>query len=260
MLKVYLPYSKSTIVQRFGENANPLYAGQGLKGHTSYDWSVPYGSPIPNCVADSYCYSLMHKDDPVLMDYRAVFFIVETDDGKAYEISYGHLSKITAEVGKTYQPGDIIGFTGNTGPVFQGQHEVTEAEKDHGSTAGTHLHGPQVRVLQKTKYTGQFKDYVMDETGKPFMRNGYFYGIPDYDNGYNGCVSMAQYSTETLATDWKAPVPVVDDPIIENGIQVAQKAVFAASGLPEGPQRSSLLKNIADFLSGISRFLGGNKN
>jgi len=49
-LSLFLPFALSTVSQKFGDNANPLYAGQGLKGHTAYDFAVPWGSPIHACV------------------------------------------------------------------------------------------------------------------------------------------------------------------------------------------------------------------
>lgn len=217
-LQVYLPYAKNFIAQRFGENANSLYASQGLKGHTSFDWGVPWGTPIPNCTPNAYCYSLMHLDDPVLMDYRAIFFIVETETG-LYEVSYGHVSHATAEVGKTYQVGDIIGNVGNTGACYVGQHLVTEAEKEAGSHAGAHLHGPQIRLLTKTKYSNMFDHYITLTDGNKYVdKAGYFYGVPGYDNGYNGCISLADFSTETLA------VPVAPDVVpYETAVASAKK-------------------------------------
>lgn len=197
-LRVYLPYPKSTITQRFGDNASPLYASQGLKGHTAYDWGVPYGTPIPNCTPDAYCYSRLNEGDKNLMDYKAVFFIVETETG-VYELSYGHLSGFVAEIGKTYQVGDTIGYVGNSGPVYVGQHEVTEAEKEAGSHAGAHLHGPQIRVLQKVIKIQKGQQPIYSENGL-LQLNGFYFIVPDYSNGYNGCVSMAAFSTETLAT------------------------------------------------------------
>lgn len=240
-LEVYLPYSKDTITQRFGDNANPLYVGQGLKGHPAYDWGVPWGTIIPNCTPDAYCYSIMHQNDPVLGDYRAAFFIVETETG-VYEVSYGHMSTILAVPGTTYQVGGTIGLVGNTGPVYVGQHEVSEAEKDAGSHAGAHLHGPQIRVVTKTKYTNTYKNYLMNETGKPYRdTDGFFYGIPNYYNGYNGCVSLAPFSTETLATDYKTPITP----------QVVQEAKQALDGIQTLPvaYQPSLLAKLAAWLS-----------
>lgn len=255
-LQVYLPYSKSTITQRFGDNATSLYAAQGLKGHPAYDWGVPWATQIPNCVNNAYCYSIMHQNDPVLMDYRAAFFIVETEDGNVYEISYGHMSTILALPGQSYNVGDVIGLVGNTGPVYVGQHEVTAAEKDAGSHAGAHLHGPQIRIVAKTKYTNTYSNYLMNENGQPYIdADKNFYGITNYDNGYNGCVSMAPYSTETLATDYKAPeapVPPVVAQIVDDTAQVLEQI----KTLPQS-QQESFLERIKDILLSILPFLKG---
>lgn len=210
-LKVFLPYPKSTITQRFGENANPFYAGEGLKGHSAYDFGVAWATPIPNCTADAYCYSIMHQNDKILMDYRAAFFIVETETG-IYEVSYGHMSTILAIPGRTYKVGETIGLVGNTGPVYAGDHEVTEAEKEAGSHAGSHLHGPQIRPVKKvTKATKNSVWYLQDANGF-YKKDGYFFEILNYDNGYNGCVSLAPFSTETLATAPQQPASPVPPP------------------------------------------------
>jgi hypothetical protein len=239
MLRVYLPAPKSLISQRFGDNANYSYSRDGLKGHTSYDWGMPWGAPIPNCVANAYCYSNMHLNDPILMDYRAVFFICESDDGKVYEVSYGHLSKHATVVGKTYQVGETIGYVGNTGDCFAGAHEVTEAEKRAGSHAGAHLHGPQLRPVKRvTRRTKSAGWYLQDANG--FLKiNGFFFEILNYTNGYNGCVSLAPFSTETLASTYQAPVapvtpsaPILDQKTVSELHDVAD----AIGTLPEANQ------------------------
>lgn len=253
MLHIYLPYGKETITQKFGENANPLYASQGLKGHPAYDWGVPYGTPIPNCVANAYCYSNMHVNDPILMDYRGTFFIVEDEAGNPYEISYGHLSSFAAEVGKTYQVGDTIGYVGNTGPVFVGQHEVTEAEKDAGSHAGAHLHGPQVRVLKKVKYTNEYPNMIYDDKG-PLQIDGWFFAVPDYNNGYNGCVSLAPFSTEMLAVKAAPQTPTATQ-VVTDALPVLAADIQQSKNLPE-PQKTLIQQAIANILAILSKILG----
>lgn len=239
-MNIYLPYPKSTITQRFGANANPLYAGQGLRGHPAYDWGVAWGTDVPNCVKDAYCYSIMHKDDPVLMDYRAVFTIVEDENGDVYEISYGHLSDITAEVGKTYQVGDIIGRVGNTGPVYAGAHQVTEAEKDAGSHAGAHLHGPQVRPCRKVRSPitgpGYFNHYLTTADATLYRdAEGFYYEVIDYQNGYNGCISLAPFSTETIATDQRTLAETE-----EQVIATAASITAQVAALPKEQQKTYL--------------------
>lgn len=251
-LSVYLPYPKSSITQRFGENANPLYKGDGLKGHPAYDWVMPWATPIPNCTPNAYCYSIMHQNDPVLMDYRAAFFIVETQAG-VYEVSYGHMSTILALPGKTYQVGETIGLIGNTGPVFVGQHEVTEVEKDAGSHAGAHLHGPQIRPVKKVKTADASHQYLSTAQGLYKDADGYYYLVPNYNNGYNGCVPLAPFSTETLATDYKAPV---DPAVVATLVNDTAKAVDIIKTLPK-EQQNTLYERVKSILLALLPFLKG---
>lgn len=252
MLQVFLPFPKSTISQKFGDNATVLYANEGLKGHPAYDWVVPEGTPILNCVANAYCYTVLHQNDPILMDYRAVVTITEDDLGNVYEITYGHCSSMNAVVGKTYQVGEEIARVGNTGPVYVGNHEVTEAEKDAGSTAGAHLHGPQVRKLAKTKYTNGYAHMVYDANG--FLHwNGSYYGIPDYDNGYNGCINFAPFSTETLASEYKAPVIIQT---VASAIPAVQAAIQVLPTLP-AEEKEQHITWIQELLNDLSKLLSG---
>ncbi len=244
-LQVFLPYPKSCITQRFGANANYSYARDGLKGHTAYDWGEIYdtkskkyigaawGSPIPNCTFDAYCYSHLNEGNKDLNAYRAVFFLVETETG-LYEVSYGHLSTFEAQVGKTYQPGDVIGYVGNTGDVFVGDHEVTALEKNAGSHAGAHLHGPQVRPVKKVTKRSSKKQYLQDSKGV-LKKDGFYFEVIDYNNGFNGCVSLAPFSTETLATDYKASIPP-PPPITEHAQALQDFAGEIAKEIPSMPE------------------------
>lgn len=244
-LQVYLPYSKKFITQRFGENANGSYARDGLKGHTAYDWGVAYGTPIPNCVANAYCYSLLNKDSADPSKYRAVCTLVETNDG-VFEVSYGHCSKILAEVGKTYQVGEILANIGNTGDVFT-DHEITKAERLKGSKAGAHLHGPQIRAVKKVKKQTAGKQYLSDAFGI-YKKDGFYYEISTYTNGYNGCINpYLPWSTETLASSYKAPIVVE---IVKN----TSTALETIKTLPEAEQ-GPFLERIKEILLALFPFL-----
>lgn len=246
-LEVYLPYSKALITQRFGANANSLYAQNFLKGHTAYDWGAQYGTEIPNCVENAYCYSVMNKDSENLSKYRAVFMLVETESG-VYEISYGHCSDIYAQVGSTYNVGDIIGRVGNTGACFVGQHEVTEDEKKLGSHAGAHLHGPQIRPVVKVTTLKQHAQYLKDEKG--FLKiKGFYFEIPDYENGYNGCISLAPFSTETLAVKQSTPPK---PPLSAQTSGTITPVLNAINQLPVA-QRVSWLQKLLDILLGAKK-------
>jgi murein DD-endopeptidase MepM/ murein hydrolase activator NlpD len=184
-LHLYLPFPLSTVSQKFAENANPLYAGQGLRGHTAYDFAVPWGSPIPVCV-DGPVYSVMNKGNPDPEKYRAVFQLVQVGD-IYYEVSYGHMNDIYVEPGQTVKAGDVIGTVGNTGPVYNNGVAVSKEARLAGSHDGAHLHGPQVRPTRRVKVTagGQL---LLDGFGVLRDAEGYYFEVIDFNNGENGCI------------------------------------------------------------------------
>lgn len=243
-MEIYLPFPKSLISQKFGANANVSYARDGLKGHTAYDWGAPWGTSIPNCVKDAYCYSVMHKDNPDPAQYRAVFTLVEDDTG-VYEVSYGHCSAIYAVPGITYQVGDTLALVGNTGDVFSGDHEVTAAERIAGSHAGAHLHGPQIRPVKKVTEYDQTKQYLFDSNG-PYQKDGLYYQVLDYNNGYNGCVSFAPFSTEVVAS--KTSVDLDKVQVVVDGVS---KATEALKTVPE-PERIPFIQRLQLILSALT--------
>lgn len=243
-LKVYLPYPKAFITQRFADNATDAYAAAGLKGHTAYDWGVPWGTKIPNCIENAYCYTTMNATNPDPQAYRAAFFLVEGDNGYSdlAEVSYGHMSTVIAEVGKTYQVGETIGLIGNTGQVFVWDHEVTREEKMSGSKAGAHLHGPQIRPVKKVATRTKGKNYLRDDHGY-YKKDGMFLEAVDFDNGYNGCINpFRPFSTETVATEFKEAVQIPD------GMVPYEKALtlLMAANLPTSVASAAvgILKNV----------------
>lgn len=187
------PISPATILQRFNENANPLYASQGLKGHGALDYAAYYGQPIFAAV-DSYIYSDMNfgaKPDV----YRAVCTLVEEGD-VVYEIIYGHVIDSPVEP-KTYiKAGQLIARAGNFGNVYTGGVMVTLQEKLAGSHAGTHLHF-QVRLCKKVLIRDSNKHYIKDSNGYVKL-SGMFIEIVDFGNGYNGCIDpLPFFSTQS---------------------------------------------------------------
>ncbi len=199
-MKLYRPFPRSTVSQNFGANANALYASQGLKGHTSTDFVVPCGTPLPNC-AEGLCYSVLNKDNPDLSKYRAAYFLVESDKD-LFEVSYGHLGEIHCEPGKTYPVGAIIGTTSNTGDVYSYGEKVT---KHRPGCPGGHLHGPQIRPVRRVTKRTKGKRYL--ETGTGVLKQaGAYYEVLDQDNGYAGCVDPEPFFVGELPKAKPAPV------------------------------------------------------
>jgi murein DD-endopeptidase MepM/ murein hydrolase activator NlpD len=196
MTWLYRPAPLSKRTQAFGANATDLYASQGFKGHYSEDYAFTYGQPV-QCCADGLVYSTLNKENPDPDRYRAVCTLVEAN-GKLYEVIYGHFKDIYVTAGQKVYAGDIIGTAGNTGTVYSQGRLVTKAEKLGGSTAGTHLHGPQVRPVELVSIpTGNM---LLDGNGL-LKYKGQYVKIIDPDNGFAGCVNPEPFYNGKLALD-----------------------------------------------------------
>lgn len=205
-MKIYVPFKKWFITQGFAQNANTYYKEGGLKGHTGMD-IMAIGDTNMYAGYDGYCYSVVNKDNPDLMRYRAVYTLIE-DTGVFYELSYGHCNKIFVQVGDVKR-GDLIATEGNTGDVASGGKKVTAEEKKDGSRKGAHLHFQLRLVIPVSKVTDG-KKYLSDSKGK-FKKNGKFFEIVDYKNGYKGCVDMSPYLVNESA--YKKPIIDIIFPI-----------------------------------------------
>lgn len=182
--------------QGFGENADPLYAALKLKGHPGIDYGTAndWGKPIPYAINGAIISAILGKDNIDLEVFRAVNYIYEDTDGSCYEIQDGHCSTITAKVGDITDINKSGACLGNTGDVYGGNpfHYITDAEKKTGSTAGSHVHF-QVRAIKKVLANDSvYAHYLNDGTGRLII-NGYAYAVPNWDNGFNGCISPAQF-------------------------------------------------------------------
>lgn len=183
-MKLIYPIDNFKVAQNFGDNDNGSYATDGLKGHTAIDLVSTYDAPIKAAITGE-VYSVYHKDDPDPMNYRAVFQIYDDID-YSYEVSYGHCDKILVSEGDIAVQGSQLATEGNTGTVYTGSHLVTREEKLAGSRAGFHVHF-QVRKCVRVAARDKTKTYLENEYGL-LKRNGFYYEVVDYNNGYNGCV------------------------------------------------------------------------
>jgi murein DD-endopeptidase MepM/ murein hydrolase activator NlpD len=190
-LQLIRPEGRRT--QRFGKNATSIYAEQGLKGHTAEDWVNGWKSPI-KAVVTGEVYSTINLTNKDPKRYRAVYQVVDTEEF-SYEISYGHIDQCFANIGDVVKVGQIIATEGNWGDVFSGGKPVTTAGRKVGK--GSHLHGPQLRKCIKVKTRTRGKKYLKNAKGY-FKRDGKYYEIVDYDNGYWGCIDPAPHYKLTL--------------------------------------------------------------
>ena len=170
--------------QPFGANYNPLYSGEGLKGHTGQDWSCGWGSEIKSPVA-GLCYKVWTPENtPDPAGYTRVDILV--DNGiESYEYEIGHLTP-SVQPGTQVNVGDILGTEANHGPVFSGNIPISLAMQKSGDQRGHHRH-EQKRPFQKVLSTdgvllsGQYGSTYRDDQGM-------YYQIWNYSNGYDGCI------------------------------------------------------------------------
>lgn len=202
-MKLPFPYPVSSITQRFGENGSVFYKEHGLLGHPGIDFKTLFDDLILFC-ADAPVYKIINKDNPDLTKYRAVFQL--KDDGEfTYEIQYAHCNKITCTHGNVLT-GDTVGTQGNTGYVAVGGKEVVGDAKKRGE--GFHLHY-QIRECKKTKIYNQANYYLSSEGNESVAykdAEGNYYSIPNYTNGYNGCVDPFLFWDGRVITELKKEV------------------------------------------------------
>lgn len=180
------------LTQPFGVNYNNSYTSSGLKGHTGEDYVIHWKAPI-RAVVTGEVYSILNEHNPNTDKYRAVFQLV--DDGEySYEVSYGHIDSALCKEGEIVKVGTPIATEGNYGLCFVGGVQVTPSEKANGK--GHHLHF-QVRKLIRVKKRKAGKQYIRNSEGL-VVRNGLYYEVLDYMNGYNGCIDATIFYTTSL--------------------------------------------------------------
>jgi hypothetical protein len=176
-----------TIGQGFGGNATATYKAGGLLGHTGIDNDCGFGSLIHSYWDSEYVYKVLTKDHPSNdgTGFTGVFTIVE-QNGVCFEFLYGHCNPSPDLLGKTITKGTVIGTQANNGEVYSGGVRITLEMQKAGDTRGTHRHD-QARLLKKVPTVDGTSKYLSALGGGYLYLNGFFYLIPDYNNGYNGC-------------------------------------------------------------------------
>lgn len=185
-MQYFLPCAANRLTQGFGGNIANAYAP--LLGHPAHDYGFAWNEEVP-FIANSYVYSKLNENNKDPEKYTGTCTIVELENGFVDEIIYGHPNLMPVEVGKTYLIGETAALAGNRGEVYSSGRRVTKEEKLAGSRAGTHLH-LQRRPCKKTKVKSKGKKYLRDANGD-FKKDGYYYEVLDYSNGFNGCAEIA---------------------------------------------------------------------
>lgn len=183
-----------TIGQGFGGNATETYQQGGLLGHTGIDNFCGYGTPIYAYHDEAYVYKVLTKENPSNdgTGFTGIFCII--DNGiEVFEFLYGHCDP-SVKVGDIIKKGDLIGTEANNGEVYAGSGtkdsdfiRITLAMQKAGDHRGAHRHD-QKRILKKVKNWNS-KDHFLSDVNASYFKDGYYYMIPYYNNGYNGCVN-----------------------------------------------------------------------
>jgi murein DD-endopeptidase MepM/ murein hydrolase activator NlpD len=212
--ELYYPLKPWTVTQPFGANATSVYAAGGFKGHTGIDVVAPFDTAIfPAVLAP--IYRTINFGAPI-RNYRCRYQIVDCDD-YSYEVSYGHCNTKLEGDGTTEKP---IATVGNSGDVYTNGAYVIPEERGAPNYKGTHLHF-QVRQLAREAtfsmalpdQNGKIRQYVMNDDGSPYMRNGKYYRVYDYWNGYNGCIDPAPFFNKYYAVDRPKVLGVLESAI-----------------------------------------------
>ena len=201
--------------QGFGGNATATYKAGGLLGHTAIDNDCGYGTPIHSYWDSEYVYKVLDAQHPSNdgSGFTGVFTIVE-QDGRCFEFLYGH-GNPSVVVGQILTKGTVVGTQANNGEVYEGGMRITLEMQKSGDHRGSHRHD-QARLLKKVSVYDPTLQYISAPTGEAFFKDGYFYSIPDYSNGYRGCY------------DWtKTPTTIIKPPAIDTPFQAFQKALTA---------------------------------
>jgi len=177
--------TEGKLTQGFGANATPTYVAGGLKGHSGIDLDNGYGSPIHSYWDEEYVYKVLTVENPANdgSGFTGVFTIVE-QDGKVFEFLYGHCNP-TVKVGSILTKGSVLGTQSNNGECYSGGVRITLEMQKNGDHRGTHRHDQARELIKET--VAQNRRHIIGLDGTAFHKDGIYYGILNYDNGYNGC-------------------------------------------------------------------------
>lgn len=223
--------------QGYAANANPLYKGSGLKGHSGLDINCGYGSVIHSPVNGT-VFSTYEVSRPASDGYTMIAILVETGL-EIGEFQIGHVSEIDVKIGDVVTIGQPIGKEGNKGPVYSGNRLITLAEQNAGNHEGAHRHYQWRPVGAKNqRMTGvpclaqniTYPDHVINSIYRDAQ--GFVYEMYNHENGYDGCVdwSLPLFSRNLYLGSHGYDVLLLQRALIKFG------AMFAPNGGWFGPQ------------------------
>ena len=166
-LKLSYPLKKVEITQKFGENATPLYAKLGMKGHNGIDFYAPHGTPVLAMHDGKVTYTGLDGSNGNLLVLITEEMFDYGDTQAYYKTLYGHLLEFKVKAGEHVKQGQVIALADNTG-----------------ASTGSHLH-MGVKGVRKGEEDWEWFNI-------------------DQDNGFNGATDPAQFLP--LNDEFKVPL------------------------------------------------------
>lgn len=159
----------------------------GVK-HCGVDEVAGYGKTYHAKYDGEFVYKILDVNHPANdgSGFTGVFTII--DNGvECFEFLYGHGDALVT-IGQICHRGTPIMTEANHGEVYSGNTRITLDMQKNGDKRGSHAHN-QKRILRKDSELQPNTQYITGMDGKPYRLNNYFFAIPYYNNGTNGCVN-----------------------------------------------------------------------
>lgn len=174
--------------QGFGENPATYRKLSGTEGHPGNDRACGYGTPIYSPVR-GLVYALYTPEKPASDGYTGIYILCRTTL-EVFEFSVGHVSSIVVSIGQMVEVGDLLGYEGNKGAVWQGGVRITLAMQAAGDRRGSHRHY-QKRLVVPVKRRGKVR-VLTNARGAYRDIAGNFYEWAFPRNGFNSCVDFGK--------------------------------------------------------------------
>lgn len=158
--------------------------------HTGVDYVLGYGAPV-YFDNPGYIYKVYHpqtRED----NWTGVYQLVPTKWGYM-EVVMGHFLGIAPGIkeGVWVEEGQLAGWEGNFGEVYQGGLRITSAMQDKGDRRGHHVH-EQYRPVIGVQFVSPNKHYLRAPEGNIAMMDGKYLEVM-HDNNQKGCVDPMKY-------------------------------------------------------------------
>lgn len=254
-MKTLFPVKNGTISQGYastGDLDGKTYLQTfGTATHGALDIVSFHGDSLYAC-EDMDCYKTWTLNDQSLAEglshgFGARFISKPDSNGVCREYVYWHtMSNLKVVRNQPVNQGDVIGFEGDSGQVYQGGVAVPDSQKGLPPYLGTHLHWGY-RLVQQTKDNTQAGKYLADIQDVIYKDiNGFYYKILNADNGNNGMLDPMGLDL-IYYDEWeKEQIEAKAVSVVSQAVEVIQNDTQTPI-----PQKLSWLDVLLNFLKGL---------